>query len=599
MFEKNKENGLNSFLRIMNYVLNYKFIFIIGVLCMIVSSLSVTISTVLIKITMDDYIVPMTTNSSAILYSGFKFMILKLLVVYLICVIAKYIYSIIMVKIEAELVQEIRNELFNRMMRLPISFFDKRAKGDIMSLYTNDIDVMRFILSETFSSIVSCSVSIIGILSVMLYYNLKLTLLVSVIFCLMIVITKLFSSISKKLFDDQQKSVGAINGFIEEIINGQPVVKVFCHEKQTTMDFDVFNEDLYNISCKANTYSNALMPIMMNLGNIGYVIVLVFGSMLAINDKISLGVILAFLRYTKAFVNPIGELSEQIPIIMKAIAGTKRFFDILDMDIEVDNGNINIEDGKIKTENNIFNFKGDIKFKNVYFGYDNDNNVLKNITFDVKCGQKIAFVGATGSGKTTITNLIMRFYDANSGTITIDDVDIKTIKKEDLRKLISVVLQDVHLFNGSIIDNIRYGKLDVSNQKVIEISKLTKTDNFIRNLKDGYETNLKSDASNLSQGERQLLAIARTMVADRPILIFDEATSSVDTLTEKLINNVLDTLFMDKTVFVIAHRLSTIRNAHKIVVLENGEVIEFGNHNELLEKKGRYYQLCSAITELD
>lgn len=599
MFEKNNENELSSFSRIVNYILNYKFIFIIGILCMIISSLSVTISTVLIKITMDDYIIPMTTNSSAILYNGFKFMILKLLFVYLVCVVTKYIYSIIMVKIEAELVQEIRNELFNRMMRLPLSFFDKRSKGDIMSLYTNDVDVMRFILSETFSSIICCSVSIIGILSVMLYYNLKLTLLVSLIFCLMIAITKLFSSISKKLFDDQQKSVGAINGFIEEIINGQPVVKVFCHEKQTNMDFNVFNEDLYNISCEVNTYSNALMPIMMNLGNVGYVVVLIFGSILAINGKISLGVILAFLRYTKSFVNPVGELSEQIPIIMKAVAGTKRFFDILDMDVEVDDGNVSIIDGKIKTENCISNFKGDIRFKNVYFGYDSGNNVLKNITFDVQRGQKIAFVGATGSGKTTVTNLIMRFYDVNYGTITIDDVDIKTIKKENLRKLISVVLQDVHLFNGSIIDNIRYGKLDVSEQKIIETSKLAKTDNFIRNLKDGYKTNLKSDASNLSQGERQLLAIARAMVADRPILIFDEATSSVDTLTEKLINNVLDDLFMDKTVFVIAHRLSTIRNAHKIVVLENGEVIEFGTNDELIEKKGRYYQLCSAAAELD
>lgn len=598
MSEENNKVNLNNLLKIVSYVSNYKFIFIVGIICMVISSLSMTISTVFIKTVIDDYIVPMA-NGNTDLYNGFRFVILKLSLVFILSIISRYVYSIILVIIESKLVEKIRNELFKKMMQLPIAFFDNRAKGDVMSLYTNDIDAMRFILSDSLSSLICCSINIIGIISVMFYYSFKLTMLVFFIFCIMIFLVKAISLISKKLFSEQQKSIGAINGFIEEMINGQAVIKVFCREKQTLNSFKKFNEELYNVSSNASTYSNSLMPIMVNLGNIGYILVLVFGSILVINNLMSLGVILAMLRYTKAFVNPISELSEQFPIILKAAAGADRLFNIFNMTVEVDNGNISIYDGKIYKDNQTEVFNGSVKFENVYFGYDSGENILKNITFNINRGQKIAFVGSTGAGKTTITNLIMRFYDISSGFITIDGININNIKKKDLRRLTSVVLQDVHMFNGSVIDNIKYGKLDVSDDEVMRVSKLTKVDNFIKHLKDGYMTNLKSDAGNLSQGERQLLAITRAVVADRPILIFDEATSSVDTRTEKLINDVLDTLFKDKTVFVIAHRLSTIKNADRIVVLEKGEIVESGNHEELLKNKGRYYQLCSGIAELD
>lgn len=598
MLNENKKVNLNNLLKVMSYVLNYKFIFTVGIICMIISSLTMTISTVLIKTVIDNYIVPMS-NNGVDLYNGFKFIVLKLSLVFIISIIARYAYSFILMIIESRLVEKMRNELFNKMMQLPISFFDERQKGDIMSLYTNDIDAMKFILSDCLASLICCSINIIGIISVMLYYNFKLTMLVFCIFCIMIFLTRSISIISKKLFGEQQKNIGAINGFIEEMVNGQAVVKVFCREKQTLEDFKKFNKELYSVSSKANTYSNALMPIMVNLGNIAYILVLILGSMLVMNNKMSLGVILALLRYTKAFVNPISELSEQFPIILKAAAGADRLFSILDMDIEVDDGDILINNGKIYRNNQVTNLKGNVKFNNVCFSYNNSDNVLSNINFDINCGQKIAFVGSTGAGKTTIINLIMRFYDINSGTITIDNININDIKKKDLRKLTSVVLQDVHMFNGSIIDNIKYGKLDVSDEEVMRVAKITKVDHFIKHLKDGYMTNLKSDAGNLSQGERQLLAITRAVVADRPILIFDEATSSVDTRTERLINDVLDTLFENKTVFVIAHRLSTVRNADKIIVLEKGEIIESGNHEELLKNKGKYYQLYNGMLELD
>ncbi len=598
MLNENKKVNLNNLLKVMSYVLNYKFIFTVGIICMIISSLTMTISTVLIKTVIDNYIVPMS-NNGVDLYNGFKLIVLKLSLVFIISIIARYAYSFILMIIESRLVEKMRNELFNKMMQLPISFFDERQKGDIMSLYTNDIDAMEFILSDCLASLICCSINIIGIISVMFYYNFKLTMLVFCIFCIMIFLTRSISIISKKLFGEQQKNIGAINGFIEEMVNGQTVVKVFCREKQTLEDFKKFNKELYSVSSKANTYSNALMPIMVNLGNIAYILVLILGSMLVMNNKMSLGVILALLRYTKAFVNPISELSEQFPIILKAAAGADRLFSILDMDIEVDDGDILINNGKIYRNNQVTNLKGNVKFNNVCFSYNNSDNVLSNINFDINCGQKIAFVGSTGAGKTTIINLIMRFYDINSGTITIDNININDIKKKDLRKLTSVVLQDVHMFNGSIIDNIKYGKLDVSDEEVMRVAKITKVDHFIKHLKDGYMTNLKSDAGNLSQGERQLLAITRAVVADRPILIFDEATSSVDTRTERLINDVLDTLFENKTVFVIAHRLSTVRNADKIIVLEKGEIIESGNHEELLKNKGKYYQLYNGMLELD
>lgn len=597
MSKENKKTNLNYLSDMIDYVLSYKFILAVGILCMIISSFIRVISTVFVKTIIDDYIVPMASNAD--LYGDFKIIIFKFFLMCIVGAITVYTYSVIFVVIESRLVEKMRNELFNKMMRLPLSFFDKKTKGDIMSLYTNDIDTFRFILSECLSSMFCSSINIVGVIAVMFYYNFKLTILMVCLLSIMVMLTRIISMTSKKLFSEQQKSIGAINGFIEEMVNGQLVIKVFCREKQTLTDFDSYNENLYDISNSANTYSSILMPSMVSLGNIGYILVLIFGSMLAINGKMSLGVILALLRYTKTFVNFVSELSEQFPTMLKAIAAVGRLSIVLNMDAELDNGEITITDGKIVKGDKTSDFRGNVKFENVYFGYEDNENVLKNISFAIGNGQKIAFVGSTGAGKTTITNLLMRFYDTKSGSITIDGVDINDISKKDLRKLTSVVLQDVHMFNGSIIDNLKYGKLDIDDEEVIRISELTKIDRFVKHLKEGYMTNLKSDAGNLSQGERQLLAITRAVIADRPILIFDEATSSVDTRTEKLINDVLDTLFRDKLVFVIAHRLSTIRNADKIVVLENGEIVEFGNHEELLRNRDRYYQLCCGKVELE
>lgn len=599
MSDKNNKVNISNFFKIVSYVKNYKFVFSIAVICMVISSLSMTVSTILIKNVIDDYIVPMTTDNNSELFNGFKLIILKLSLIFLFAVVAKYMYSIIMAIIESKLLEDIRNKLFNKMIKLPISFFDGSTKGDIMSLYTNDIDTIRFTLSMSLSAIICCSINIIGIISAMFYYNFKLTMLVFCIFCLMVLIARFISIVSRKLFEKQQNKIGAINGFIEEAVNGQNVIKVFCHEKQTLNDFNTYNEDLYNVSCKGNTYSNMLMPLLVNSGNIGYTLVLIFGSFFVMSGNMSLGVILALLKYTKAFVNPISELSEQIPVILKAIAGVERISNILKMDDEIDDGQITIFDKKIHTNEKDIDFNGNLKFENVCFKYKKGSGNLKNINFDIERGQKIAFVGSTGAGKTTVTNLVMRFYDVDSGKITIDGVNINDIKKKDLRNLISIVLQDVHMFNGSIIDNIRYGKSDAKDEEIIKIAQMAKIDSFVKHLKNGYDTNLKSDADNLSQGEKQLLAIARAIVADRPILIFDEATSSVDTRTEKIINDVLENLFKDKTVFVIAHRLSTIKNADKIVVLENGEIIEYGNHEELLKNKGRYYQLCNGLVEFE
>ena len=546
-------------------------------------------------------------------------------------IITTYLYTFLMVKLSQSTIKKIRNKMFKNMQRLPIRYFDTNTHGNIMSHYTNDTDVLELLISQSLPNIISSFITIVAVFSAMIYLSIYLTLLTFLFLLVMLFVTKKLGQKSRNYFISQQGIIGKTTGYIEEMINGQKVIKVFNHEEAIKKDFDKINEELCYNSTQANKYANLFMPIMTNIGNLQYVVVAIVGGILALLNVnnlsivgisvMSIGTISGFIQLSKAFVRPLSTISQQAGSILNALAGAERIFKLIDQPLEIDDGKYIVVNAKYNKKNhlveceektNIFAFKdttkkrpqlirvlGDVRFKNVNFGYNPNKLVLKDINLYAKPGQKVAFVGATGAGKTTITNLINRFYDINEGEILFDGINIKEIKKDDLRKCIGIVLQDTNLFTGTVKENIRYGNLEATDEEVYNAAKLANADEFIQLLPNGYDTMLESDGANLSQGQRQLLSIARTAVANPPIMILDEATSSIDTHTESLVQKGMDALMQNRTVFVIAHRLSTVQNSNVIMVLENGVIIERGTHEDLINQKGKYFQLYTGKFELE
>lgn len=539
-----------------------------------------------------------------------------------------FMYNRIIMYIANGTLKRLRNDMFEKMHTLPLKYFDTHTHGDLMSLYTNDVDTMRQLLSQTIPQLVSSAVTIIAVLSMMLFYSFTLTVLMFVMLFIMVMGIKSVGAKSAKNFVRQQQALGALNGYVEEMTEGQKVIKVFCHEQKAREQFKVLNDELNIAGRDANTYAFIMGPMTNNIGYFQYIFVAIIGLVLILTGNqfwllsgygtingltvaTCVGVLVSFLGYSRSFNMPIQQVAMQFNSIVMALAGAERIFEMTDSQPEDKGGDIALTFGESRQggwawkkplSDGSFEFiplMGDIRFNNVVFGYNEDKVILKNISLYAKPGQKIAFVGATGAGKTTITNLINRFYDIQSGEITYDGINIRDIKKSDLRRSLGIVLQDTHLFSGTVIDNIRYGRLNATDEECIRAAKLANADSFIVHLPEGYQTEIKGDGSNLSQGQRQLLAIARAMVSDCPVLILDEATSSIDTRTEKLIENGMDKLMEGRTVFVIAHRLSTVRNSQAIMVLEQGEIIERGSHDQLIEQRGKYYQLYTGAFELE
>ena len=613
----------NAAKRLLSYIKYYKARFILVLVCIVIASLVNVASSLFIGNVIDNYITPMLlqTNPS---FAGLKVAILKMACIFLIGALASFTYNRIMVSISQGILKTIRDDMFEKMQKLPIRYFDTHTHGDILSHYTNDTDTLRQMLSMSVPQMFSAAITITAVFCAMLYTSVYLTLFVVVFVTLMLLVTKKIAGQSGKFFVRQQASLGRLNGYIEEMINGQKTIKVFCHEKEAKEEFDRKNSELCDNATNANRFANILMPIMNNLGNLQYVCIALLGGALALRGVggLTLGAIGSFLMLSKSFVMPINQVSQQLNMIIMAVAGAGRIFNLMDeipedysgtvtlVNAEYDeNGNIVETDKRTdmwawKRENadgkaTYTKLEGDVRFKDVDFGYEPDKLVLNDITLYAEPGQKVAFVGATGAGKTTITNLINRFYDITDGTITYDGIDIKDIHKNDLRHSLGIVLQDVNLFTGTVMDNIRYGKLDATDEECIAAAKLANADNFIRMLPDGYNTILSGDGSGLSQGQRQLISIARAAVADPPVMILDEATSSIDTRTEALVQKGMDGLMHGRTVFVIAHRLSTVRNSDVIMVLDHGNIIERGSHDDLIAKKGTYYRLYTGAFELE
>jgi ATP-binding cassette subfamily B protein len=571
----------------------------------------------------DDYILPLigTPNPD---YSGLLSALTRVASFYALGIVCAYSFNRIMVSVTQNFLRDLRIELFEHMESLPIRYFDQTPNGDIMSIYTNDIDTLRQLISQSIPQLTSSAITIVTVFVSMCFLCLPLTLISLVMLCLMLFVSRKVGSMSAKYFVKQQNDIGRVNGYIEEMISGQKVVKVFNHEEKAIEGFKKLNNDLKESANNAHKFANVLMPVTVQIGNISYIICAIAGAVMALSgfSFITIGTLVSFLQLNKNFNGPVGQVSQQINSIAMAQAGAKRIFDLLDQESEDDQGmvtlcRVEIDDNGIMKETNkrtghwawkhprndgqveLVPMKGDLKLENVDFGYVPNKTVLHDVSVFANPGEKIAFVGATGAGKTTITNLINRFYDIQSGTITYDGIDIKLIKKDDLRRSLGVVLQDTHLFTGTVMDNIRYGRLDATDEECIEAAKLANAHTFIKHLPDGYNTLLTGDGANLSQGQRQLIAIARAAVANPPALILDEATSSIDTRTETLVQKGMDGLMEGRTTFVIAHRLSTIKNSDCIMVLEHGKIIERGNHESLIKEKGKYYQLYTGAIEMD
>ena len=606
--------------RVIRYMLHYyKFPFLLVIACILITAIATVVGATFPQTLVDDYITPMLNNGSND-FSGLAASLVQLACIMGIGVITAFTYNRIMVNVSQGTMLHLRDDLFRRMEALPIKYFDTHAHGDIMSVYTNDVDTLRQLLSQSIPQIINSVITMVATLITMIILNPALTVISILTAVVMLVVTSNFSKLSGKYYIRQQIDLGAVDGFIEEMLDGQKVVKVFCHEEAAKRDFHEVNERLRNSANKANRYANLLMPINANIGWISYALVAIIGAILGINGLagVTIGTVVTFVGLNKSFTNPITQVSQQINFVVNAAAGAQRVFDLMDQEPEVDEGYVDLvnakedENGNLtespvrtnlwawkhphKAEGTVTYTKqeGAVVFDDVDFGYTDNKIVLHNISLYAKPGQKIAFVGATGAGKTTITNLINRFYDIADGKIRYDGININKIKKPALRRSLGMVLQDTHLFTGTVMDNIRYGKLDATDEDCINAAKLANADGFIRRLPDGYNTMLTGDGANLSQGQRQLLAIARAAVADPPALILDEATSSIDTRTEKLVQAGMDALMKGRTTFVIAHRLSTVKNSDCIMVMEQGRIIERGTHDELIEAKGKYYQLYTG-----
>ncbi|SFT54381.1 ATP-binding cassette, subfamily B [Lachnospiraceae bacterium XBD2001] len=592
---------------------------LIAVVVLIIISVFANVQgTLFIQHLVDDYIVPMVKNHSRD-FGPLAAAMLKVVRFYVIGIVATYTYNLIMVYVGQGMLRKMRGAMFEHMEKLPIRYFDTHAHGDIMSTYTNDIDTLRQMVGQSIPQIINSAMTIIMVFISMITLSIPLTIVTLLMVGVMLVVTANLAKLSGKYFMQQQKDIAAVNGNIEEMMNGQKVVKVFNHEEQAIEKFTELNEQLFDSASKANSYANIMMPANAQIGNVSYVIVAVVGGALALSGAtgLTLGKLVSFLTFNKSFNMPINQVSQQFNFIIMAMAGASRIFALLDEEPEVDDGyvmlvNAKEENGQLtetKEHTGLWAWKhyhaaegtttyqkltGKITFDDVDFSYNPDKQILHNITLFGNPGEKIAFVGATGAGKTTIMNLINRFYDIEDGKIRYDDINVNKIKKADLRRSLGIVLQDTHLFTGTVAENIRYGKLDATDEEVISAAKLANADGFIRKLPQGYDTKLTGDGANLSQGQRQLLAIARAAIADPPALILDEATSSIDTRTEKIVQDGMDKLMHGRTTFVIAHRLSTIRNSDCIMVMENGRIIERGNHDELIAEGGKYYQLYTG-----
>ena len=605
--------------RMFGYLFRFKWQLALVTFFLLISTLASIAGSYLLKPLINNYILPLVGKQNPDL-SGLAHMVMVMAVVYVVGALSAYLYNRIMVNVSVKTLNSIRCDMFTHMQKLPLRYFDTHTHGELMSRYTNDTDTLRQLLGMSIVQLLSGSLSVLGVFIAMLLLNLPLTLLATAFLAVMIFLVRYLGKKSGMYFRRQQQALGATNGYMEEMIDGQKVVKVFSHESAVKERFEELNEELFRSAEGANTFASILMPVMGNLSYMHYAATAMAGGLMAVLTGLDIGTLASFLQYTRSFAQPIVMVSQQFNFVMQALAGAERIFELIDQTPEVDLGEVtlvNVERGESgalsETEKrtgmwawkqtgpdgvSYTQVRGDVRLENVKFGYESNKTVLEGLSLYAKPGQKIAFVGSTGAGKTTITNLINRFYDVDEGRILYDGIDVRRIKKDDLRRSLSMVLQDTHLFTGTVMDNIRYGKLDATELDVKRAAKLANADSFIRHLPDGYNTMLTSDGGNLSQGQRQLLSIARAALADPPVLILDEATSSIDTRTEALIEKGMDQLMQGRTVFVIAHRLSTVRNSNAIMVLEQGHIIERGDHDDLLAQRGKYFQLYTGAFEL-